>query len=251
MKKIPLSLLTDTLFYAVCAFMLSLCVLRYYRVGFGASAALAAMFAVAAGGICFILFYGSYRKRFLGRKESERRDALLLHLALERPERVRAALLQAFVADGRRAHLEKDALTVDDMTVIPMFTMQPVSADDAARILREFAGEPFSIACNALSPETEKLLSSFGITCLSGDEIYDLFRRTDTMPESLICGKIPRRTVKTKLRRSFSKKNARPFLVSGLVLLVMSLFTVFPVYYLITGCVLLVSAVAVRLFGYA
>lgn len=107
------------------------------------------------------------------------------------------------------------------------------------------------MVCNALTPEAEKLLLSFGRQAICADEIFALFERTQTTPSPLICGAIPRVTAKQKLRRSFSKKNARPFFVSGLLLLIMSLFTFFPIYYLVTGSILLVSAVCIRAFGYA
>ena len=65
----------------------------------------------------------------------------------------------------------------------------------------------------------------------------------------MICGKISRRTLRAKLRRTFSKRNAYPFFVSGAGLLVMSLFVFFPVYYLISGSILLVVSVLIRIFG--
>ena len=244
-------MIADCLFYSVCAGALSLCILRYYRVSLGWSAALALLFALATGGILFLLLHTKHRKLRLSKKEAEEKNALLFHLALERPERVRALLLAAFREDEKDAHCEGDELRVDGVTTVPMFSMQPVSADDIAKLIRFYGEEPFSIACNALSAESESLLSSFGIKAIRGKEIYALCKRTNCIPERLFCGDTPRRTAKAKLQRTFSKKNARPFFVSGLVLLCMSLFTLFPVYYLITGSVLLVSAVTVRAFGYA
>lgn len=251
MKKIDFPLIADSLFYAVCAGFFSLCLLRYYRVPLGGSVALALLFALAVGGITFLLIHGKHRKRSLSKAEQEERDALLLHLALERPERIRAALLATYIADGKDARCENGILRVDGTECETDFTMQPLSADKIALLLREHGELPFFLLCNELSPEAEKLLLSFGIRFERGDEVYRLFKKTDTMPTPLICGKLPRKTAKSKLRRSFSKRNARPFFVSGLILMTMSLFTFFPVYYLVTGSILLVSAVTVRVFGYA
>lgn len=251
MRKLDFPLILDVLFYSVASWFLALGILRYYRVTTGVAIAVSTLIAIAAGGLAFLVIYSRHRKRALGKKEREERDALLLHLALERDERVRAALLSAYLADGKETHCEGYALSVDGAPLIPLFTMQAVSADEVAKLIREYGSKPFTIACNALSPEAEKLLRSFGKSAVCGDEIYALFTRTDTVPSPLICGEIPRKTVRTNLRRSFSKKNARPFFVSGLLLLIMSLFTFFPIYYLITGSVLLVSSVCIRAFGYA
>ncbi len=251
MKNFRFAELSDLLFYTACAFVLSLSILRYYGAPLWLSLVCAALITLAAGGIVFLLLYRSNRKKFLSKKEREEKEALLLHLTLEQPERVRAALLSALVADGRAAHCEKDVLSVDGTELVPLFTMEPVGADEIALLLRKYGKEPFSLACNALTADAEKLLTSFGIQALRGEEVYSLFSRTNTTPSPLICGEIPRKTVRQKLRRSFSKGNARPFFVSGALLLIMSLFTFFPLYYVISGGILLFCAVAVRLFGYA
>lgn len=251
MKKIDLPLIADVAFYSVAVWFLSLGILRYFRMQFSLAVVLACLFALAAGGIVFLIEYTRHRRRALSRKEREKRDKLLLHLALEREERVRASILSAFAADGSEAHLEGDALKADGEIYIPRFSMQPVSADAIARLIREYGSTPFTVVCNELSPEAEKLLAPFGLKALRGDDVYALFERTQTTPAQLICGEIPRRSVRQRLRLSFSKKNARPFFVSGLLLLVMSLFTFFPLYYLISGTLLMLCAVTVRIFGYA
>lgn len=251
MRKLDLPLILDVLFYSVASWFLALGLLRYYRVAIGVALAASTLIALAAATCAFLVIYSKHKKRVLGKKEQEQRDALLLHLALERSERVRAALLAAYLADEKDAHCEGDALAVDGTLVVPLFTMQAVSADEIAKLIRQYGSEPFTVVCNSLTPEAEKLLKSFGKSAVRGDEIYTLFTRTDTVPSPLICGEIPRKTVRGNLRRSFSKKNARPFFVSGLLLLIMSLFTFFPVYYLVTGSILLVSSVCIRAFGYA
>ncbi len=251
MKKFRFAFFADLLFYGACAFLFSLVLLRFYGVPLWLSLLTAGMLAIAVDGVAFLLMYRADRKKYLGKKEREERDALLLHLALERPERVRAALLSAFLADGKNAHCEGDDLSADGLPLVPLFTMEPVGADEIARLLRAYGKTPFSLACNALTADAEKLCLAFGIAVYRKDEIYALFSRTGTTPSPLICGEIPRKTVKQKLRRSFSKNNARPFFVSGALLLIMSLFTFFPLYYVISGGILLFCSVALRLFGYA
>lgn len=250
MKKLDLATVADVLFYSACAFVFSLCVMRYYALPLWIALLCAIAFALAAGGICFLLTYRKKNKNFLSKREKEKRETLLLHLALENPEKVRFALLGAYRADGREARLEGETLIADGIPVIPLFTMEPVGADAIALLIRLYGKQPFSVACNALSADAEKLLLSFGLKAERGDDIYSLFTRTGTTPAPLICGEIPRKTVKQRLHRAFRKTNARPFFISGALLLLMSLFVFFPLYYVIAGSVLLACAVAVRLFGY-
>lgn len=250
-KKIDFPLICDVLFYTACSWIFVLAILRYFRMGLALAALISGLIALAIGLTVLLISFGAHRKRALTRRAREERDALMLHLALERSERVRGALVEAYCAAGKEAHCSENEITVDGENAIPLFTMQPVSADAVAHLLREHGETPFTLLCNELSPEAEKLLASFGRKVVKGDEIYALFSETETTPAPLICGEIPRKTAKTKLKRAFGKHNARPFFMCGILLLLMSLFTLFPLYYLITGSVLLMCAVSVRLFGYA
>ncbi len=251
MRKFDLPLFLDVAFYTAAAWFLGIGILRYFRVPLGISIAASTLIALAVGGVCFLLISMGHRKRSLSKAERERKEKLMLHLALERDERVRALLVKAFSADGKDAFEAEDSVMVGGEKLVPLFTMQPVSADAAAFLIRRYGEEAFTLACNELSPEAEKLLSSFGRKAMRGDEIFALFERTQATPERLILGEIPRPKIKAKLRRSFSKKNARPFFTGGILLLIMSLFTFFPLYYLISGSVLLLSSVLIRFLGYA
>lgn len=251
MKRFSLADVADVLFYTVSAAFVAFGILRYFRLNVWLCLLFALLFAAATCVGTGLLLSGSRRKKLVGKREKEDRDALLLHLALEKEERVRAALLTALVADGREANLKGDVLEENGTLLIPLFTMEPLTADRVANLLRTYGETPFTLLCSGVSAEAEKLLLRFQKGTMKGDEVYSLFARTKTTPNPLICGQLPRRTLKTSLRRSFSKKNARPFFVSGLVLLFMSLFTLFPLYYLISGCVLLATAVVVRAVGFA
>ncbi|MBR7186814.1 MAG: hypothetical protein IKD43_04960 [Clostridia bacterium] len=251
MKKIDLPLILDVLFYTACAWFLSIGVLRYYRLPLALSVSVCSIIALAAGGAAFLLIYSKHRRRALTKAEQNRKEKLMLHLTLERPNRVLESLAAAYRADGKDAAMQEDAVLLEEKLLVPLFTMQPLSADAVATLLRRHGEQPFALACNALTPEAEKLLASFGRSAVRGDEIFALFERTKSVPEKLICGDIPRPKLKAKLIRTFSKKNARPFFVSGILLLIMSLITFFPLYYLISGSVLILCAICVRFLGYA
>ena len=249
MKKFDFPLIADVLFYTLAAWFVLVGVLRAAHVAGGVCFAAATLIALAFGGVLLFAFSLRRRRRALGKAEREEREKLMLHLALETDERVRAALLAALCADGKDAHCEGDALAADGTVVVPVFTMQPLSADTVARLLKTYKERPFLLACNALSPEAEGLLRAFGRSAMRGEEVYELFRRTDTMPAPLICGELPRRSAKKALKRAFSRRNAYPFFVSGAGLLLMSLYVFFPVYYLVAGSLLLFAAVLIRTFG--
>ena len=251
MKKFDLPLITDTIFYTAACWFVCVGLLRWLDVATWACFTAATLIALAVGTVLFLLLSGRHRRRALSKRQQEEKEKLMLHLTLEQDDAVRTLLTNALRTDGKEATLQDDTIMLDDAPLIPVFTMQPVSADTAARLLKTYGKNPFTLACNTLSPEAERLLTSFSRSAMLGEEIYALFSRTDTIPETLICGEIPRRTARTRLRIAFSKRNAYPLFVSGAGLLVMSLFVFFPIYYLVTGSLLLIASVCIRAFGYA
>lgn len=250
MKRFDFPLTMDCLFYAACGWLLTLCILRYYRVPTPLALLSATAVAFALGGIAFLLLSRSRRKRQLGKREREERDKLLFHLALENPKRTETALAKALRADGKKVAQGEEGFTVEGKRAVIRFSLDPLPADEIARTIAA-CGREFLLLCNSLTPEAEKLLSAFSIERIEGDEVCALFTRTDTVPNPLICGTLTRSTPKMRLKRAFARSNARPFFVSGACLLVMSLFTFFPVYYLVSGGILLTCSAAVRLFGSA
>ena len=250
MRKIDLPLAADTFFYTVCIWFLLAGIFRRMHLPAGVWISAALLLTLAFGALIALLLWNRHTKVRLKKEQTAAKEKLMLHLALEREERVRAALLEALIRDGRQAHCEKNALSLDGSPLIPVFTMEPVSADTIARLLREYGTASFTIACNLLSPEAERLLFSFSDQVMNGEDVYLLMERTQTLPQTYICGELKRKSIRKKMRKVFSKRNAYPFFVSGACLLVMSLFVVFPLYYLITGALLMSAAILIRAFGY-
>ena len=245
------SIVTDILFYSAAAFLLTFTVLRYYALPLWLCIVASLFLAIAVGMIAYLVTSGKYAKKLLNRRERNAKDALILHLTLDSEQNVNRSIYQAYRASGKDIVLSTDnQLYSEGKRLIPLFTMEAVSADIVASFMRKH-GMTFALLCNKLSPDAEKLAATFEIPYILGDEIFRMFRETNTTPNPLICGELPRRTLKTKMRIAFSKQNARPFFVSGSLLLIMSLFVLFPVYYLISGAILLSCSVIVRFFGYA
>ena len=250
MKRIDFTLIADVAFYGIAVWFLAIGILRYYRMGLALAAIIASLVALAFAGIILIVALHSHHRRRLNKREAAAQEALFLHLALEKEERVLTAFETAFRADGKAVTLHDNALLIEDTMCVPRFTLQPLSADETAHVIRAFGRDKLTILCNALTPEAEKLAASFGVKVMRKNEIYKLFTRTETTPDPLILAELPRKNIRRTLRRIVSKKSARPFFTSGVLLLIMSLFTFFPVYYIVSGSILLFCAICVRLLGY-
>ena len=246
MKYFPV--IADTIFYAVCAFLLGFCALRFWGVSAPLAALDCALLALAVGTGVFFLERHSRRKKYLSAKQRAECDALLMHLSLSPPEKKAELLVSALSKEGRKTEREGSSLCVDGKAAELLFCMEPASADELARAIGRHGGD-FILYCNRLSDTAESLLKRFPVEAMRGEEVYDLLRRTDSIPKELLGSVGAKKSHREKLRAVFQKSSARPFFLSGTMLLIMSLFTLFPVYYLTTGSVLLLLSVVLRLLA--
>ena len=244
MKQLPVA--ADAVFYAACTFLPILCILRYFGAPVWLSILAAGALAICVGLAVFLLESRTRGKRLLSARQARERDALLLHLALA-PARETEELLRRAHKKEQQTEQTSGHPPANDAPVEFLFTLEPLSADRLASIIRA-RGEQFTLFCSELSPAAEKLTKTFPITVIRGDEVYRLLSETGELPERLL-GTTPRPSRRERLRTLFTRNSAKPFFVSGALLLLMSLFTIFPVYYLVTGSLLLLLSVGLRILA--
>lgn len=244
MKQLPVA--ADAVFYAACTFLPILCILRYFGAPVWLSILAAGALAICVGLAVFLLESRTRGKRLLSARQARERDALLLHLALA-PARETEELLRRALKKEQRSAQTSGQTPANDAAIEFLFTLEPLSADRLASLIRA-RGEQFTLFCSELSPAAEKLTKTFPITVIRGDEVYRLLSETGELPERLL-GTTPRPSRRERLRTLFTRNSAKPFFVSGALLLLMSLFTIFPVYYLVTGSLLLLLSVGLRILA--
>lgn len=246
MKLFPVA--ADALFYASCCFLLTLGVLRYFGAPLPLALLAAAAAALAIGAAVFLLKRKRQNKKFLGGAEERKRAALMAHFALSPPEETKALLLHALETNGQQAELKEGELVLNGRPTALLFRMTPASQDDVAAIVRTY-GSTCTLICSKLSPEAEELMQSLNVRTIEADELYSVLKETDSIPEKLLPPVPSRKSRKERFRAVFRKSNARPFFVSGALLLLMSLFALFPVYYLAAGSALLLLSAGLRLLA--
>lgn len=128
------------------------------------------------------------------------------------------------------------------------FQFEAVTADELSPVIRAEGGQKTVLGA-AFTDEAQKLAQAFGVTLKSAADVYTLVKDSGCMPEKLITPPEPRGGFRAKLSFRVRKSAWRGYLFSGVFLLLFSLFTVFPVYYVVSGGILLAVAAAVRFFG--
>jgi len=192
------------------------------------------------------------RKRlFLQREEETQKSKLLTHLSLLSDAKKTAFFLSVFSQQNATQRFGPLKLTNAEAFYFLKLRFAPVTADDIAGISRLKTSKQKILLCNLIDEDAKRLCERLNIRIWTGNEIYSLIKSANALPERFLGEPTPQNKRKIRLRACFSKRNSRRFLVGGCLLLLSSLITPFPYYYLVFGSVLLLTAIVIRIFGYA
>lgn len=128
-----------------------------------------------------------------------------------------------------------------------LFRLEKVTADELRPAVVAAGRQKFALG-GAFTAEAERLAAAFGVELWDAEKVYALVQEAGAMPDPLFAPPpAPKRKLAFRLRRAAW----RGYAFSGGFLLLFSLWAIFPIYYLVSGGLLLAAAVLVRLFGKA
>ena len=246
--------ISDLLFAFFIAFIVAVCLLRYFRFPLFSAFLCGTLIGIICSIILFFPLDKKRKKIITEKKEGIERDNFCLYLALLSLEK-QAAFCEKLLPeteDKKTLRLTSGVYfwETENALYFPYFTVRPVDGDAAAQRIRLESEKNKILLCSSLSDETEKLLKRFGVSFQGADEIYRIAKEKDLLPTRYPFEKEEEKPLRRKAKIWFSKRNGKPFLTGGVLLLTSSLITPFPVYYLSVGLLLLSCAVLVRIFGY-
>lgn len=244
MRRLNLPLILDTIFAALCAFLLFFTAMRYYT----KSAAIALTFAIFAcilfGALSFLYISKKQNKKLLLSRDEKNKKLLSLHLSLSSDEYI-CGLFEKCLSDGSETEIKGGKIFTADSVYFFNFKMQPLSEDDIAKIIRYSSDNKKIIFCSKISAEAALLCENFLIEIRNIDGVYKLLKENGLLPEKYVYEGAKKISVFKKIKARFNRKLSAPLFWSGAGLLFLSYFTFFPVYYIISGGIMLIlSAVA-------
>ncbi len=235
---------SDIVFAFFIASIALLCLLRYLKVGL----ALACLFAVLSGVAASLLtaiFLGRKRELSLTKAKDEKlKEKFLLHLTLLPQKQLSEIICALFECENAG-----EFYTQGQTLILPLFRLQEIYPDCLLPLFRENGYTQKKILCNAISPEAKKLCEQLGVEVIDGVAIFQLTKEYGLLPSEYVSEPIFAQKKKERWKICFAKSNSRRFLFSGILLLLSSLITPFPYYYLVFGFLLLIAAVFTRIFG--
>lgn len=246
MKRLNIALVSDTLFAGIAAFLLFFTAVRYYT----RNAAIALAFGIAAfflfGALGYVYISGKLNKKLLSSRNERQKKLLSLHLSLSSDDYIKN-LLKKMLGDDARICGKK--ITLNGTANFFDFKMQPLGEDDIARVIKYRFGGKKKIYCTGVSPQAEELARNFTIEIACIDEVYKELESKNLLPEKYVYEGAPVRGMTQRIRERFKRKLAAPLFWSGAALMGLSYFTFFPLYYIISGSVLLILSLAALFFG--
>lgn len=241
-KYIPIIL--DALLAAVCVFLLFFTLVRYYfSAGAGLAAGIIAGLAAGAGAFCYIRAKQN-RSVSLSACKAEA-EKLAVHLAILGNENARtlfaeceenAAVCGGFVESAERAYYTD-------------FKLEPATSDALLPLLRLETDKKKCFVCPSVTPKCADFAAAADIELLCADEIYEHFKKSEKLPEKYLWEGKKRTKFLALVRSRFTRKLCLPAFWSGAALLFFSYFTYYPVYYIVSGSLLLLLCGAAAIFG--
>lgn len=242
--------ISDVLFYGLLVGTFTLCLFRFLRLRLFTS--------VMLGGVCGILsacaatsLLMQRRKNFsLKRSEEGKKERLLEHLCLLSDEKKTQLLCSAFSKSTQSTvrQMGKLRMAGEENFYFLHLKFAPVTADEVASAARWKTGKQRVLVCNLIEENALALGEKLGVRICTGEDIYQAVKTAEELPDKFL-GDVAK-TPKRRVRLWLSKRNAKGFFTGGLLLLLSSLFSPFPYYYLVFGGVLFLLAFCVKIFGY-
>ncbi len=249
MRKINLPLVLDTVFTGLCAFLLFFTSIRYYT----RNVYIALGFAIAAcflfGALSYLYISKKQNKKLLISKDEKQKKLLSLHLSLSSDEYISQLLAKGLESESGKPEIKNSKLIIGENAFFYNFKMQPISEDDVAKVIKVSSEGKKTIICNRISAEALVLCENFLIEVKQIDYVYDLLKKKELLPEKYVYEGKQKLSMLKKIKARFSRRICAPLFWSGLSLLALSYFTFFPIYYIVSGGIMLLLSAVTLVFN--
>ena len=228
---------SDVLFSFLLGFFPALFYFRFLRLHLVLSLILAFVLGLATATL-FILFSKKRQKKlFLKKSEETEQENFICYLSLLSNEKQR----DFFKEIGQYLNSER--------TPCPLFKFRALTRDDIAEWYSSYTEQTAPVLlCSRLEEDSSTLLKRLNIPAMEGVEIYRILKENNRLPTERFLENKPQKKHFKKL--CFAKSNSKRFLSGGVLILFSALFIPYPIYYIICGICLLLTALFVRIFGY-
>jgi hypothetical protein len=243
--------LSDILFAFLCVALFTLCLFRFLKISLGVSIVLSGVCGILAAVAIAALLQNRRKHFFLKKSDEAQKQRLMTHLCLLSPKQVTCFFTNFFQKSGLIPKpFGQLRVYTDEEFYFLRFGFLPVNADEVAAMSRLKTPKKKILLCRDIEREADELCRRLDITVRPAADVYTAVKAAECLPKTYEGEPQGKEKKKRRLKLCFAKTNARRFFVSGTLILLTSLLTPFPYYYLVFGSILCLCALLIRFFGY-
>ncbi len=249
MKRYSFAVWADVIFVFAVSYLFFIALWRYVFRSFIKALPLALLFAGLLAALAFRRLSKKSRTSALRKKEREECESLALQLAFTSQEEVSNLIAALLSCKGKEISVTENRIFYEDKVVYPVFRMNPLGGDDIACIVKENSAPKAVVYCNKLSAEGASLAASFQMETVTMERVYTELKEAELIPPLQSVFQAPKKGFRQKLEARLARKTSRAYAFSGVSLLLVGFISIYPVYYIVSGGILLCIAVLIRFFG--
>ncbi len=236
MKKFYFALISDVLFFTLCAFLISFAAIRFFIKSIALTTVIALSVAAA---VCLITLFllTKRRERLIATTAAEGEiKQLAIHLTTLPQEEVILLFLNALsgtYAAGNRLEDEQNEYGF-------AFKIAPLTCDDIAIFARGRGGKNAVLMCCTLTPEAANFAADLNVKTTCIGDIYKLLKEKELLPSKYAYETSAKKSTVKKIKKRFNRRLCPSLFFSGFFLLLYSFFSFYPIWYVVTGSILTV-----------
>ena len=199
--------------------------------------------------VIYVLLKTEKTKTEIYNEEEFKRFKYLLLVSTEL-ENVKT-LKELYLIKGEKVEAFSDRLSVVSLSeeIFPIIKLEPLSVLEVLGLIKK-TKENFitSILVVTLSEELETLVKEMNLNVkfLKVEEMYLLYKKYGENIKLPNIVKIKENKLSNYYKKIFTKKQSKKFLFSGIIITISSIFSFYPLYYIIFGGILMITSVLLR-----
>lgn len=244
-KRFSFALFSDLIFIIFCTFFVGFSITRFFFPSAAAALIVSAALSLGVGVLSFFALAKRRRKKAMLLLGENEKKSLSLHLSVCGNAKIKSLFTSAL--DG--AYAAGNGLEDEQNAYYFNFKMAPLSSDDVAAVIRDDTPKAKRIFCNYIAPDAFSLAEDFSIKVSPIGEIYAMLKEKNLLPEKYALGEVKKKGLLKRVKLRFNRRLCPSLFFSGFTLLMFSFFTFYPVYYVVSGAILMVLSAVSLLIG--
>ena len=254
MKNFKISITFDSLFIFVSAFFLFYAIIRYSGVNFIPSLTLSILISLALGVVWTV--FSLIKKDKQGIKLAEENNLLSLktELCFMSDKSLTDTLLKYYKKANIQAEKENDYIVLPELKC-QVFSSFAFEKTDTTKIIEFYKQTKKGYKTVVLSIDyTVDAVSlvndlSLRIKLFDLNAVYLSLKEYNLLPKTTLTKKVNKISFVDKMKGIFIKSNGKKALTLGIIILLSSKFSFYPVYYIIFGGLLIIFSLILRFWG--